>query len=345
MSRRQGRAVAGPMTLLLALSLIAVLCAPEPLLAAKRKRERTAKRVSGTVLLVGSSSINGSLGEQFENGLRRFGYRVWRKGQSSSGFARPDFFDWNRELVSKAPKKKVSGVVVYLGTNDAQALRLRPNERKKLRHRGKWLRWDDRRWRRVYERRVADFARTLCKRGISRVLFVTPVDVRDVRLRTRVERIRAAQARAARRVPCARALTGRGDLRRILREHRSGGRRVRQPDGTHLTRYGSKQLWRRLSGRIDGWLQRGPVVDKKRIRREARKRRQLAKRRARRGARAARLAKKRQKHKLRSHAKRRAARLAKKRKMRKMRSQAKRRGARKAATYRRVRRLASSTEP
>ncbi len=328
------------MALVMALSLVAGLCAPEPLLAAKRKHKRAAKRVSGTILLVGSSSINGSLGEQFENGLRRLGYRVWRKGQSSSGFARPDFFDWNLEIAGKAPKKKVAGAIIYLGTNDAQAIRLRPGERKKLRHRGKWLRWDDRRWRRVYEGRVALFARALCARGVSRVLLVTPVDVRDGRLRARVERIRAAQARAARRVPCARALTGRGDLQRILREHQAGGRRIRQPDGTHLTRYGSKKLWRRLARRIDHWLQRGPVVKKKRRRLDSRKLRRLAKKRQRLESRKRwRLAKKRDRRAAR------AARSAKKQPKKKyLRSRRKHSSARKSATYRRARRVASSSE-
>lgn len=250
-----------------------------PALGARSKRRKARKPWRpGKVLVLGSSSMNGSFGDEIVRGLKRLGYTVDKRGKSSSGFARPDYHDWHAEIRSLPIDKNTTGAVIYLGTNDAQALHLRPAERRKLRRKRKWLPWKHRAWIPTYASRVSAFARALCKRGVHRVAVITPVDVVKPRLRARLQKVRTALARGARPVPCSRAFTGRGDLRRILGEQRRARqaklrksrkrkskarrpppKRLRQPDGTHLTREGSRRAWKRVERKVNKWFKRGPV--------------------------------------------------------------------------------------
>ena len=50
------------------------------------------------ILILGDSMIAGGVGLFLENGLRKVhGHEVRRKGKSSTGLARPDFFSWPKE--------------------------------------------------------------------------------------------------------------------------------------------------------------------------------------------------------------------------------------------------------
>lgn len=249
---------------------------------AAQARSKRPRRPPGDVLVIGSSSINGALGGELARGLEQRGFEVWRKGRSSSGLARPDFFDWPAEIEDLPIGPKTSGAVIYLGTNDAQAIRLRPAEARRLRVRGRWLRWDDPRWPTLYARRAEGFARALCKRGVPRVAYITPIDVREGSLRRRLARIRAALVAGTSKVKCARAFSGRGDLKRVLaegrarvkgrkRSHRGAGPRLRQPDGTHLTWAGARAIWGRVGTPIVRWLDLGPVPKPKARGRKGRK--------------------------------------------------------------------------
>ncbi len=280
-----------------AMMVLALVAGPADA-ARKKRRKARKKRVAGKVLVLGSSSMNGAFGDEISRGLKRRGYTTWKQGNSSTGFARPDYFDWQAEIAKLPIQGKVAGAVIYLGTNDAQAIHLRPSERRRLRHKGRWLRWQDRRWTKVYARRVGAFARALCARGVHRVALLTPVSVVKPFLRERLRQVRTAIARGAKPVPCARAFSGRGDVRRILREARARKvarakkklrarkrsrskkkrtkrrPRLRQPDGTHLTRAGARAAWNRVDRRIDRWFRRGPVPKKR-----ARKKRRLRRKR------------------------------------------------------------------
>ena len=243
--------------------------------ARKKKRARRPAAKPLKVLILGSSSMNGSFGDEIAKGLRRAGYVPEKQGKSSSGFARPDYYDWQKEIAGLKIGSDTAGALIYLGTNDGQAIHLRPTERRRLRFKRNWLPWSHAAWSKVYARRVSAFARALCARGAHRVAILTPVDVVDARLSGRLRRVRQALARGAGPVPCARAFTGRGDLPRILRQARRrrlaarktkrGAKRakpspyLRQPDGTHLTRHGARVVWQRVEGRIKRWFKRGPL--------------------------------------------------------------------------------------
>ncbi|MCO4762464.1 MAG: DUF459 domain-containing protein, partial [Myxococcales bacterium] len=200
----------------------------------------------GEVMILGSSSMNGVLGRTFVNNLRRRGLRVYKLGVASSGLSRPDYFDWLTQVRHLPITKRTSLAVLYLGGNDAQAIRLMDSARRP----GKWVRFGARKWPKLYAARVARLAAALCKRGVRQVVYVLPADVAKSRLQRRLRPVRRGQLRGVRRVRCASAVSSRGDLRRIVNERlrrrtkRRRGRaaRLRQPDGVHLTRAGAKVL-------------------------------------------------------------------------------------------------------
>ena len=81
------------------------------------------KRQVHSLLVVGDS-ISISLGSELEKMLaERPGLRFARLGKVSSGLARPDFFDWDRNMEDLARRHRPDAVVVMLGTNDNKHLR------------------------------------------------------------------------------------------------------------------------------------------------------------------------------------------------------------------------------
>jgi len=251
--------------------LLALTLAIPALAGSKRRRSKRKRAKARGVLLIGSSSVNGAFGKHIEHDLRDRGFKVHRHGKSSAGLARPDYYDWHQQIRKLPIDKSTRAAVVYLGTNDGQALFLRPGERKKLRVRGKWLRWGDKGWEKTYQARVRRFARALCKAGVPRVAFITPVDTTDRVLLDKLNVIRALQYRGARRSRCAWAFSGRGDRRRLRREKPSApsSQRLRYKDGFHMTERGAKVAWKRLSRRVVRYVNK--PVKRKRLRKRSRR--------------------------------------------------------------------------
>ncbi|MEY3014329.1 MAG: hypothetical protein RIT45_3064 [Pseudomonadota bacterium] len=206
----------------------------------------------GEVLLLGSSSVFGAFGHRVERELEARGLDVTVHGRSSSGFARPDFFDWQAKARAIPIGRNTRAAIVYLGGNDAQGFRLRNDaERRRYKGRDRWLRWKHRNWARAYADRVAALGRLLCQRGLRRVVFVTPADVRDPWLRGRLTRIRKAITRGARRARCARVVSAAGDVAALAGDaRRPRAKRLRGPDGAHMTRLGADRLWKRIGKRL-----------------------------------------------------------------------------------------------
>ncbi len=203
------------------------------------------------MLLLGSSSVLGALGHRFEHELERLGVDVRAHGRSSSGLARPDFFDWFGRAKSLPLSKRTRAAVVYVGGNDAQGIRLRgAKERKHYKAKDRWLRWQHPRWAAAYADRVQEFASTLCRRGVRRVVFVTPAAVSSPWLQRRLIRIRKAIGRGASKVRCAHVVSSGNDAVSKARERRRGAKRLRGPHGTHLSRIGAERLWRRMGTRL-----------------------------------------------------------------------------------------------
>ncbi len=97
-----------------------------------------------------------AFGEYLQSGLEtRHSYPVRRRGKSSSGLARPDFFDWMSEAQRLEGAYTPGAVVVMMGGNDAQGLYLGPR---------RWEMWGTRTWRKLYAERVRQFADLLTER-------------------------------------------------------------------------------------------------------------------------------------------------------------------------------------
>ncbi|HTV17466.1 MAG TPA: hypothetical protein VMG12_02310 [Polyangiaceae bacterium] len=197
----------------------------------------------GRAVIVGSSSVRQAFGRVLREGLERRGYRVTLEGVTSAGLARPDFRDMNAVMDHVPISRETALVLVYLGVNDAQALWLAPHERRSATRR--WLAWSDRRWSRVYERRVRRFIDRICARGARRVVVLPPVDVVRPELDRRLRRVRQLQSRAAATSSCGTAVSTRGDRGRFA----LGGIARRRRDGFHMTEHGARVVWERVRER------------------------------------------------------------------------------------------------
>lgn len=81
-----------------------------------------------------------------ERTLRKeHGFDVARRGRSSSGMARPDFFSWPKESVRLVEERKPDATVLMFGGNDGQGIYM---------GKGEWIRWGEEGWRQEYARRV-----------------------------------------------------------------------------------------------------------------------------------------------------------------------------------------------
>lgn len=99
------------------------------------------------MLLLGSSSMKGAIGIAIERSLKGVpGIEIHKIAESSTGLARPDFFDWIERGKTLARTVRPHVVILNLGPNDAQGL-WTPNG---------WRIWGEDAWRDEYQRRVLE---------------------------------------------------------------------------------------------------------------------------------------------------------------------------------------------
>jgi hypothetical protein len=212
------------------------------------------------VLLVGDSMIAGALGLFLERGLRESGHLVSRRGRSSTGLARPDFFDWQSAVREAVTDTNPEVAVAMFGGNDVQGLWLAPD---------RWIRWQDPGWSEEYARRVDAFCDALSSSGAHIVWIGLPA-MRSPRFSSRVERVntiyRAEMAirSRARFLDTWSVLADEGggyvDHVELADEPRPDGRRkrrrvrVRAGDGIHLTTEGARMLAAWVLGELGSTL-------------------------------------------------------------------------------------------
>ena len=99
------------------------------------------------IVVAGDSMIAGGLGIFLARDLQdEYGYPVHRRGKTSSGLSRPDFFDWMKEAQRLVDEFKPQATIVMFGGNDVQGLYM---------GKGEWIRFpDEQPWREEYARRV-----------------------------------------------------------------------------------------------------------------------------------------------------------------------------------------------
>lgn len=132
-----------------------------------------------TILLAGDSMIAGGFGLFLERALAEQRYPVRRRGKSSSGLARPDFFDWQKEARRLIEGGTPDLSIVMFGGNDVQGLYMGG---------GEWIRWHEEAWPTEYTRRMQAFCDVLAPEEQPVVWVGLPI-MRPERFRGRVERM------------------------------------------------------------------------------------------------------------------------------------------------------------
>lgn len=196
---------------------------------------------SGRSILVAGDSLSIYLADALRPLLAgRPGAAFSAKGKISSGLARPDFYDWEREMTAAATAAKPDTVVIMIATNDNQTL-TRPGGSKVAFGRPGW---DAEYARRV--RKLVELARL--GNPHARIFWVGAPVMANPRLNADVAAINAVIARQIDALPGCRFV----DVRRTLADASGnyakvlpapgGPRTARTPDGVHLTAYGAKLL-------------------------------------------------------------------------------------------------------
>jgi hypothetical protein len=138
-----------------------------------------------SILLLGDSMIAGGFGLFLGQSLERdHGFAVHRHGKSSTGLARPDFYDWMeqaRELVAEHPHDVA---IVMFGGNDVQGLYMGRGEDRKR----EWIRWPEDGWSQEYARRVDEFTDILQPSG-QQVFWIGLPIMRPEKFRARCHKV------------------------------------------------------------------------------------------------------------------------------------------------------------
>jgi uncharacterized protein len=147
------------------------------------------------VLVLGDSMIAGGFGLYLARALgEERGYDVTRRGKSSSGLSRPDFFDWLAQAKRLVGDTPYDATVVMFGGNDVQGLYMgKPSGAAGDRHEGapkqpEWIRWEDEGWSEEYARRVNALADIVAPAGQSLFWIGMPV-MRPSKFHARVQRV------------------------------------------------------------------------------------------------------------------------------------------------------------
>ena len=233
-------------------------------------RARAGDPAATRILIVGDSMIAGAVGLFLENGLRDLhGYQVRRKGKSSTGLARPDFFAWPKEAQKQVDAFEPDAAVVMFGGNDVQGLRMPDRS---------WITWPEPEWHAEYARRVNAFADIVAPAGRPLFWIGMPV-MRPEKFHSRVQRVNTIYRAEMAIRPGARFI----DIWRLLADSRGayadrldadgepGGKtvRVRAGDGIHLSVAGAQRveahvraiIHRTLAGEVEDAGDAGEVED------------------------------------------------------------------------------------
>lgn len=203
-------------------------------------REVAAATAPGRTILVAGDSLSIYLADALRPLLgTRPGTAFNARGKVSSGLARPDFFDWEREMAALATARPDT-VVIMIAANDNKTM-TRPD--------GVKVAFGRPGWNAEYARRVRRLV-ALARSGNPQALIYwvgAPV-MADARLNADVATINAVIAKEIAVLPGCRFVDvwrtladASGHYARVLPAP-GGPRTARTPDGVHLTAYGARLL-------------------------------------------------------------------------------------------------------
>ena len=202
------------------------------------------------ISILGDSMIAGGFGLYLEQALEKnSGYRVARHGKSSTGLARPDFYNWIKVGQAQREQEQPQVVVAMFGGNDGQGLWMGKKADPK------WIRYEEPGWTAEYRRRVNAFAQAVAPGGVQLVWIGMPV-MRPTKLHARVAHMNDIyRAEMAVRERCHFI-----DIWPLLADDKGryadsvtvdGKRvRVRASDGVHLSRSGAHHLVSQVAPQI-----------------------------------------------------------------------------------------------
>ncbi|MCX4241634.1 SGNH/GDSL hydrolase family protein [Paraliomyxa miuraensis] len=148
------------------------------------RADRYGPRGGTRVLVIGDSMIAGGFGLYLARALgEERGYDVTRRGKSSSGLARPDFFDWIAEAADLVEEGPFDATAVMFGGNDVQGLYMG-----KASGAAEWIRWEDEGWSEEYARRINALADAVAPDGQHLFWIGMPV-MRPTKFHARVQRV------------------------------------------------------------------------------------------------------------------------------------------------------------
>jgi hypothetical protein len=164
--------------------LAAGLAGVAGLLPGSARADRYGPQGGTRVLVLGDSMIAGGFGLYLARALgEERGYDVTRRGKSSSGLARPDFFDWIAEAERLVGDTPYDATVVMFGGNDVQGLYMGKHEGAT-----EWIRWEDEGWSEEYARRINALADIVAPQGEALFWIGMPV-MRPSKFHARVQRV------------------------------------------------------------------------------------------------------------------------------------------------------------
>jgi hypothetical protein len=205
-----------------------------------------AKKIS----ILGDSMIAGGFGLYLEQALEKDpGYLVARQGKSSTGLARPDFYNWMKEGQSQCQKEHPDAVVVMFGGNDGQGLWMGRKAEPK------WIRYEEEGWTAEYRRRVNEFADVVSAGGKELIWIGMPV-MRPTKLHSRVAHMNDIYRAEMAIRPNAHfidiwPILANGEGKYADHVKVDGKKvRVRAQDGVHLSRSGAHHLVSQVAPQI-----------------------------------------------------------------------------------------------
>jgi hypothetical protein len=189
------------------------------------------------IAIVGDSLAN-DLGRGMEDLFRgKRNIKVIKETRYSTGLTRTDYFNWNAELREFVRKTNPDAIVVLIGGNDAQSIRVK----------GRSLERFSKPWLREYERRVALFMRIL-RQEKAKIYWVGLPVVRSDSMSRYYRTMNLIYRRQAARHDIKfisiwkEFADSNGEYTSFGRNVRGVKRRLRKNDGMHFTTDGALRL-------------------------------------------------------------------------------------------------------
>jgi S-formylglutathione hydrolase FrmB len=201
------------------------------------------------VLLVGASSIEFYMGTELERRLELYdGVTVHRFGKLGTGLARPDNFDWPKQLTKLLANYRPHLVIAQFGGNDSQPLEAD----------GGMVQPGTPEWDADYTQRVKRVAAQVQASGAKMIMLGMPITrhrkhsdrLRQVNVVTRA----AAEAAGATYIPTWDIAADERAEPRTQMTHDGKTGPMYLPDGVHLGRVGAAYVAQRIAWRLERLL-------------------------------------------------------------------------------------------